>query len=189
MQPSGESLRNMWPSCELKLVSHGLRCLLSSGGRTLRLGSNPILKMDVSFYSKSNQMHNISNLFYFGTTLYMFRTVFPSIIRSPRLYIQQQVYVIQVLWLLASGNEKECRMLQNKMNLRYCASCWFYYRTILLCRVLQTSDMCLFRIYFVICIREARNGPIHVQGGLPKFCRFRNPPKMGIFGLHWSVWG
>jgi len=45
-------------------------------------------------------MHNISNLFYFGTTLYMFRTVFPSIIRSLRLYIQH--HTIQVLWLLAS---------------------------------------------------------------------------------------
>ena len=56
------------------------------------------------FYSKTNHMHNISNLFYFGTTLYMFRTVSPSIIRSLRLYIQHQVYVIQVLWLLASGN-------------------------------------------------------------------------------------
>jgi hypothetical protein len=43
-----------------------------------------------------------------GTTIkkhYVFRTVFPSIIRSLRLYIQHQVYVIQVLWLLASGNE------------------------------------------------------------------------------------
>ena len=59
------------------------------------------------FYSKANQMHNISNLVYFGTTLYMFLTVFPSIIRSLRLYIQRQVYVIQVLWLLASGNEME----------------------------------------------------------------------------------
>jgi len=38
------------------------------------------------FYSKTNQIHNISNLFYFRTTLYMFRTV----------------YVTQVLWLLAS---------------------------------------------------------------------------------------
>jgi len=47
-------------------------------------------------------MHNISNLFYFRTTLYMFRTVSQSIIRSLRLYIQHQVYVIQVLWLLAS---------------------------------------------------------------------------------------
>ena len=32
----------------------------------------------------------------------MFRTVFASIIRSLRLYIQYHVYVIQVLWLLAS---------------------------------------------------------------------------------------
>jgi hypothetical protein len=31
----------------------------------------------------------------------MFRTVFPSIIRSLKLYIQHQVYAIQVLWLLA----------------------------------------------------------------------------------------
>ena len=56
----------------------------------------------IYFYSKTNQMNNISNLFYFGTTLYMFRTFFPSIIRRLRLYIQYQVYVIQVLWLLAS---------------------------------------------------------------------------------------
>jgi len=47
-------------------------------------------------------MHNISNLFYFGTTLYMFWTVFPSIIRSLRLYIHHQAYIIQDLWLLAS---------------------------------------------------------------------------------------
>jgi hypothetical protein len=40
------------------------------------------------FYSKTNQMHNISNLFYFGTMLCMFRTFSPSIIRSLRLYIQ-----------------------------------------------------------------------------------------------------
>ena len=50
---------------------------------------------------KTNQMHNISNLFYFGRKLYMFRTVSPSIIMSPRLYIQH--HTIQVLWLLASN--------------------------------------------------------------------------------------
>jgi len=33
---------------------------------------------------------NVSNLFYLGMTLYMFLTVFPSIISSSRLYIQQQ---------------------------------------------------------------------------------------------------
>jgi len=116
----------------------------------------------IYFYSKTNQMHNISNLFYFGTTLYMFRTVSPSIIGSLRLYIQYQVYVIQVLWLLgcllASSQaatepvwhipdtvckilvsrwwmerpSETCRVLfQNKINLRYCASGWFYYRNIL----------------------------------------------------------
>jgi len=37
----------------------------------------------------------VSNLFYFRMTLYMFRTVFPSIIRSSRLYIQQQTFVKQ----------------------------------------------------------------------------------------------
>jgi hypothetical protein len=47
-------------------------------------------------------MHNILNLFYFGTKLYMCQTVFRSIIKSLRLYIQHQIYVIQVLWLLAS---------------------------------------------------------------------------------------
>ena len=44
-------------------------------------------------------MHNISNLFYFGTTLYMFQTVFPSIIRSLRLYVQHQVYVIPYIYI------------------------------------------------------------------------------------------
>jgi len=37
----------------------------------------------------------------------MFRMVFPSIIRSSRLYIQQQAYVKQILLLLASRNEME----------------------------------------------------------------------------------
>ena len=41
----------------------------------------------------------------------MFQTVFPSIIRSVRLYIQNQVYVVQVLWLFANGNEKELQFL------------------------------------------------------------------------------
>jgi len=37
----------------------------------------------------------------------MFRTVSPSIIRSLRLYIQHQVNVIQVLWLLASKQPQD----------------------------------------------------------------------------------
>ena len=67
----------------------------------------------IHFYSKTNQMHNISNLFYFRTTLYVFRTVFPSIIRSLRLYIQHQVYVIlkfqKWVQLLVSSNRSPTR--------------------------------------------------------------------------------
>ena len=116
----------------------------------------------IYFNNITNQIHNISNLFYFGTTLYMFRTVSPSIIRSLRRYIQHQVYVIQVLWLLASKQatvsiwhttdavcivldswwwgkrpSETCRLLfQNKINLRYCASGWFYYRNYFIFRKL-----------------------------------------------------
>ena len=86
-------------------------------------------------------MHNISNVFYFGTTLCMFRTVSPSIMRSLRLYIQHQLYVIRVMWLMMDGETETCRVLfQNKINLRYCASDWFYCRNILRCTVLQTSN-------------------------------------------------
>jgi hypothetical protein len=57
---------------------------------------------------KTNQMHNISNLFYFGTILYMFRTVSPSIIRSLRLYIQHQVYVYRFCGCLLAGTRWKC---------------------------------------------------------------------------------
>jgi len=51
---------------------------------------------------KPTRYTSFSNLFYILVAFYMFRTVFSSIIRSLRLYIQHQVYVIQVLRLLAS---------------------------------------------------------------------------------------
>ena len=41
--------------------------------------------------------NSFSNFFYFVVALYMFQTVFPSIISSLRLYIQHQVYVKQNL--------------------------------------------------------------------------------------------
>jgi len=46
---------------------------------------------------KSTRCTNVSNLFYFELTLHLFRTVFPSIIRSSRLYIQQKAFVKQIL--------------------------------------------------------------------------------------------
>ena len=107
-------------------------------------------------------MHNILNLFYFGTTLYMFQTVFPSIIRSLKPYIQHQVHVWHVLdavctildsWRWTERPSETCRVLfQNKINLRNCASGWLYYRNILRCTVLQTSNLKKLNLYqFCVC--------------------------------------
>ena len=52
---------------------------------------------------KPTRCTNVSNLFYFGMTFYMFRTVFPSIIGSSRLYIQQQTDTADCL--LASSQQ------------------------------------------------------------------------------------
>jgi len=46
---------------------------------------------------KPTRYTSVSNLFYFGMTLYMFGAVFPSITRSSILYIEQQAYVKQIL--------------------------------------------------------------------------------------------
>ena len=40
-------------------------------------------------------MHQCIKLFYFGMTLYMFQTVFPSMSMSSRLYLQQQAFARQ----------------------------------------------------------------------------------------------
>jgi len=52
-------------------------------------------------YNKTKEIHYFSDLF--DKVLYTFRTVSLSIIKSVALYTQQQVYVIQVCCLLASG--------------------------------------------------------------------------------------
>ena len=44
---------------------------------------------DIISIVKPTRCTNVSNLFHFWMILYMFWTVFPSIIRSSRLYIQQ----------------------------------------------------------------------------------------------------
>jgi Zn-dependent protease with chaperone function len=76
---------------------------------------------------KPTRCNIFSNLFYFGIPLYMFWMVFPFI-RSSWLYIQQQVYVKQILlsacavlnsWWWTERLSKICRVVfQNKINLR-----------------------------------------------------------------------
>ena len=86
---------------ELNPICHLLALL---GAHHILHVSRIRINRTTDFYSKINHKHSISNLFYCGTTFSMFRTVSPSVIRSLRLYTQHQVYVIQVLWLLASSH-------------------------------------------------------------------------------------
>jgi hypothetical protein len=106
-------------------------------------------------------MHNFFRVYWISH--YMFRTVFSSINRSPRLYIQRQVYEMELLspiscplassqrtlwhipdavctvldsrWWTERPSET-CRVIFNKLE-KNCASCWFYYRNrkICICKV------------------------------------------------------
>jgi hypothetical protein len=49
-------------------------------------------------------MHQFLKCIYFDLTLYMSRTVFPSITRTSRLYTQQQVYVKLKVWHMTFRN-------------------------------------------------------------------------------------
>jgi len=96
----------------------------------------------IYFYSKTNWMHQYIKLFYFGMTLYMFRTVFPSTIRSSRLYIKAtgicQTDIAEYLfdkcllllctvlnsWWWTERPSETCRVsFQNKINLIHWCNC------------------------------------------------------------------
>jgi hypothetical protein len=79
----------------------------------------------------------------------MFQTVFLSIIRSLILYIQHQVYAIQVSWLLASENEMSFLLASGQQNLNdipdaVCTvldSWWWTERPFETCRVLLRNKI------------------------------------------------
>jgi hypothetical protein len=59
-------------------------------------------------YSTTNKMHLLSQIIYSCKTLCMFRTVFPSIIRSSKLRIQQRYMSKSCCYLLLSGMRWNC---------------------------------------------------------------------------------
>ena len=81
----------------LPSVSWSVSNLVSATIQFLRFDVHRAVHRHITSIVKPTRRTNISNLFYFRMTLYMFRTVFPSIIRSSRLYLQQQAYVKQIL--------------------------------------------------------------------------------------------
>ena len=65
-------------------------------------------------YSTTNKMHLLSQIIYSCKTLYIFRTVFPSIIRSSKLRIQHRYVSNSCCYLLLSGmrwNSMEFQLL------------------------------------------------------------------------------
>ena len=54
-------------------------------------------------------MHQCFKFVFYGVTQYMFRTVFPSIISSSRLYIHQQAYVKQIMLYVQSWTADDVR--------------------------------------------------------------------------------
>jgi len=81
-------------------------------------------------------------VYFFGVTLYMLRTVFPSIIMRSRLYIQQQAYVKQILQADSSISLTYCCLLAVSvwhMPVAVCTvlnSWWWTERPFEACRVL-----------------------------------------------------
>ena len=86
-------------------------------------------------------MHNISNLFYFGTALYVSgglsvqhqesKTVRTASGICRTQHIPDAVCTVLDSWCWMERPPETCRVLfQNKINLRYCASSWSYYRNI-----------------------------------------------------------
>jgi len=69
-------------------------------------------------------MHLLSQIMYSCKTLYMFRTVFPSITMSSKLCIRQQVYVKQTLLPAAIGDEMELHLIPDSSRcLTYTCCC------------------------------------------------------------------
>jgi len=98
------------------------------------ISTNHLTVFKLISIAKPTRCTNVLNLFYFEMTLYMFRTVFPSIIKSSRLYIQQQAFVRQTAvfvwqmpvaictvlysWCWTENQSETCRTsFQNKINL------------------------------------------------------------------------
>ena len=94
--------------------------------------------------AKPTSCTSVSILFHFGIALKLFRIIFPSIIRSSRLSIQQpkiycsllaskqtalSVWTVLNSWCWTERPSETCRVsFQNKINLILGAASWFCYR-------------------------------------------------------------
>ena len=75
-------------------------------------------------------MHNISNLFYLEQILHVSDGLSVHHQESKSVHIPDAVCTDLDSWWRTDRPSETCRVLfQNKINLRYCSSGWFYYRS------------------------------------------------------------
>jgi len=74
----GVSTTNMYENVHIEITSSTLKV-------TSSFDVHKAVHRNIISIAKPTRRTNVSNLYYFGMKLYMFRTVFPSIIRSFRL--------------------------------------------------------------------------------------------------------
>jgi hypothetical protein len=134
-----------------------------------------VLKFVIRLYSTTNKTRILSQIIYSCKTLYMFRAVFPPIIRSSKLRIQQRfmsnswfrgwvppiaagssscltytvaVYAVLSSYWWAERPPETCReFYKNKWFEIRGASCWLYYRNMLRCTDIWILDrMKIFKL-------------------------------------------
>ena len=99
--------------CSLRRLA-GLRCLEKDSTQTLYLvylfsNNTPATEQDRSLIRTVQPTTcSVSQFLYFCKTLYMFQTVFASVIRSSKLHIQRQVFVRTLLLAAASRRHSTC---------------------------------------------------------------------------------
>ena len=82
--------------------------------------------------STTNKMHLLSQIIYSCKTLYMFRTVFPSIIRSSKLRIQQRYMSNSCCYLLLSGMRCLISLFAHHQELKTAYTATVYVKQLLL---------------------------------------------------------
>ena len=114
-------LRTVFPS-----IIRSLRLYIQHQANVIQVSANCLLAG--SWQNQPDEQY--LKLFYFGSTFYMLRTVFPSIIRSLRLYIQHQANVIQVSVNCLLAGSWQNQPDEQYLKLFYFGSAFYMLRTV-----------------------------------------------------------
>jgi len=131
------------------ILERSVQNFINYVSRTHKCGH--LLQTQLYLYSKPNQLHNmyLKFILFWNNTLHVSDGLYVHRQESKTTYsIRYMSYRFCGCLLTSSRRRPErpsetCRVsFRNKINLRYCASGWFYYRSILQCTVLHVSNNC-----------------------------------------------